>query len=64
MNSIHCITIDHSFHVFTITIFNIESSLVESEMTLTNQKWDDQLKTKTSKMYKNLVTYLTVEVGT
>ena len=34
-----------------------------SEMTLTDQKWDDQLKTKTSKMYKNLASQLTVEVG-
>jgi hypothetical protein len=32
-------------------------------MTLTDQKWDDQLKTKTSKMYKNLASQLTVEVG-
>ncbi|CAB4038658.1 latent-transforming growth factor beta-binding 4-like isoform X1, partial [Paramuricea clavata] len=40
-----------------------EKSSVVSEMTLTDQKWDDQLKTKTSKTYKNLASQLTVEVG-
>ncbi|CAB4017966.1 von Willebrand factor D and EGF domain-containing [Paramuricea clavata] len=39
-----------------------EKSSVASEMTLTDQKWDDQLKTKTSDVYKNLVSLLTIEI--
>ncbi|CAB4026027.1 von Willebrand factor D and EGF domain-containing -like [Paramuricea clavata] len=41
---------------------NEEKSSVVSEMTLTDQKWDDQLETKTSKVYKNLASQLTVEI--
>ena len=36
---------------------------MESKMTLTNQKWDDRLKMKTSDLYKSLVSQLTAEVG-
>ena len=41
---------------------NIETNVVESKMTLTSQKWDDQLRTKASEMYKNLEMQLIIEV--
>ena len=49
-------------HVYNIFLY-ADSSLVESKITLVNHKWDEQLKTSTSKMYKNLENRLTIEVG-
>ncbi|XP_028418294.1 neurogenic locus notch homolog protein 1-like [Dendronephthya gigantea] len=39
-----------------------DQSTVRSEMKLTNRKWDEQLNIKTSMVYKNLESRLTVEI--
>ena len=43
--------------------FHVDQSIVMSELKLTNRKWDGQLNIKTSIVYRNLESQLTVEVS-
>jgi hypothetical protein len=47
---------------FVIYLIDIEKNSVHSKMTLKNEEWDDQLTVKTSKVYKKLVSRVTIEV--